>query len=118
MSRIQKTSDLHISGPEWTLAHLRNSDDYDRAEAALIDALAKIERDLAGTRAIEDPSWCRTAHRVKALKVHALEQVRIMRQQTWEATALQVLKDIDPVAYRVVEDATNELLNIKQQKAA
>lgn len=128
MPRIQKVSDLHITGPLWTIEHVRTLDDCDRAEAAIIDALAKMDRDLTTERALTDPQWVSAVHRVKTLREKALEAVRNIRtelkfdiQAHWNAQALVVLQQLDPTCYAHVAAATNELvapLLAQTQKAA
>jgi transcription initiation factor IIE alpha subunit len=126
MSRILNVDDLYITGPEWQIKHVLTVADCDRAEGALIDVLAKIDRDMASERFANELEWKRNIVRIRALRSAALDHIRLRRDAlrqdydtVWNATALQVLKDIDPIAFSHVEAATNELLGqTLTQKAA
>lgn len=126
MSRIQNVDDLHITGPEWMVKHVLTIEDCNRAEGSLIDVLAKIDRDMASDRFNEDPDWKRTVIRVRTLRQSALEHIRARREAlrqdyetVWNAQALVVLQQLDPLCFQHVTDATNALLgqNLVQKAA-
>ena len=110
---MKKVGDLHITGPEWRIEHLQTPQDCDYAIAALIDAIAKIDYDLASDRATTDPQWARIAHKVRSLKVAAKNEVEKLKASfatDWNQLFVNVAREVDPTAYNIFAETVDELL--------
>jgi hypothetical protein len=74
-------NELHITGPEWTVGQLQSLPDYDKAIAALIETIARIEADLGSPKAAQEPEWAHKARKVLSMRRSALIHVYALRKE-------------------------------------